>query len=191
MKLSTACSIPKYPSRRPGALRCPLFALFAAAGLSGCGDDTPPARCESIHGTQQAALSQADCKSPVGICTAGTLTGTGFLDGTTVMATQKLASSAGLGTAEEMTTLSYTGLLSITAPAGTLSLRETGLFDTGYPGGLFVSRDIILSGTGSLADRTGYLFFEGSGSTRFTNAVSGEVCLPGSAPAAAATARRE
>ena len=171
------------PSRLSGAapsLGSLLGAVFAAAfavGPPGCSGDAP-SRCQTIHGTQQAVVVQGSCKSPVGLCTEGTLAGTGIIDGTTSLVTQKIASSAGLGTDEPPTTVSYTGMLTITAPQGVLSLHETGLFDTGFPGGIFVSRDVIVSGTGTSTGMTGYLIFEGSGTTHFDNTISGEICQP-------------
>ena len=76
---------------------------------------------------------------------------------------------------EAPTTLSYSGLLTITTSFGTLTTRDTGIFDTAA--GLFTSRDVIVGGTGIFTGATGHLFFSGTGTTTFNSTALGEICL--------------
>jgi hypothetical protein len=119
------------------------------------------------------------CTSPVGLCTAGVFQGDGLLAGTTSFIADGLAPAAGMPAVEAPTTLSYSGLLTITTRKGSLTTRDTGIFDTAA--GLFSSRDVILSGTGIFVGATGHLLITGTGTSTFDSEVSGEICLaPGS-----------
>lgn len=143
--------------------------------LAGCGVETP--RCRRPHGEHSATVRMTDCASPVLLCTAGVINDSGFLLGTTQLIGEQLAPRAGLGEGSPETTMAYTGTLTITTKTGALHLRETGLFDTAYPGGLFTSMDVVEGGTGRFAGAAGYLTFRGTGLSAFVDEFSGEICL--------------
>jgi hypothetical protein len=159
-----------------------LFVIgLAAFGVGSASDSlvkeaAAKQRCHVLSGkgTISSSVTAAGCTSPVGLCTAGVIEGDHLLSGTTSFIADALAPAAGLLT-EVPTTLSYSGLLTITTSEGTLTTRDTGIFDTAA--GLFASRDIIVSGTGIFAGATGHLFFAGTGTTTFDAPITGEVCL--------------
>jgi hypothetical protein len=134
-------------------------------------------RCHRIDddASLQANAVTAGCTSPVGLCTAGDFKGDHLLRGTTSFVADGIAPAAGMPAVEAATTLSYSGLLTITTHHGTLTMRDTGIFDTAA--GLFASRDVIVGGTGIFAGATGHVFFHGTGTTSFDSAVAGEICL--------------
>jgi hypothetical protein len=125
-----------------------------------------------IHG----AVVTTGCTSPVGLCTAGTFFGDGLLNGTTSLVADGLVPAAGMPLVEAASTLSYSALLTITTRNGTLTTRDTGIFDTAGTG-LFASRDIVVGGTGIFAGATGHIFYTGTGVTSFNAHASGEICL--------------
>jgi hypothetical protein len=134
-------------------------------------------RCIQLrgHGGIRSSVTADGCTSPVGLCTAGVYEGDQLLRGTTAFVADGLAPSAGLPSSEPPSTLSYSGLLTITTRHGTLTTRDTGIFDTAA--GLFSSRDTIVSGTGIFAGATGHIFFHGTGTTSFESTATGEICL--------------
>lgn len=152
-----------------------LWAGINMCLVAGCGEGAP--RCRVLHGEHVAALFRIDCPSPIGICTVGTISETDLLDGPTRFVGEQVAPGAGLAEGAPMTTVSYSGALTITTTTGALSLGEIGIFDTGYPGGIFVSRDTVTSGTGIFAGASGHLTFRGTGVASFRNDVGGEICL--------------
>jgi hypothetical protein len=133
-------------------------------------------RCERLrgHGGIQAKVLTTGCTSPVGLCTAGVYEGDHLLKGTTSFVADGIAPAAGL-LVEAPSTLSYSGLLTITTHRGTLTLRDTGIFDTAA--GLFASRDVIVGGTGIFEGATGHVFFSGTGTSEFDSTALGEICL--------------
>ncbi len=134
-------------------------------------------RCHRLNGKAgiQASVVSQGCTSPVGLCTAGVFEGDHLLRGTTSLVADGLAPAAGMPAVEAATTLSYSGLLTITTRDGTLTTRDTGIFDTAA--GLFSSRDIIVAGTGIFEGATGHIFYTGTGTTTFDADASGEICL--------------
>ena len=134
-------------------------------------------RCERLKGNGgiRSTVVAEGCTSPVGLCTAGVFEGNRLLAGTTSFVADGLAPAAGMPQVEAPTTLAYTGLLTITTRHGTLTTRDTGIFDTAA--GLFSSRDVIVGGTGIFAGATGHLFFTGTGSSTFESDATGEICL--------------
>ncbi len=158
--------------------------LFAVAGLAAVVTVVVTAersvanpRCHHLigFGGIQSSAVTAGCTSPVGLCTAGQFHGDPLLHGTTAFTADGLAPAAGMPAVEAPTTLSYSGLLTITTSFGTLTTRDTGIFDTAA--GLFSSRDVIVGGTGIFAGATGHLFFSGTGTTTFNSTALGEICL--------------
>jgi hypothetical protein len=85
--------------------------------------------CNPVHGTINSVFSSQNCTSPVGLCTVGTITGAGALDGTTTFTALGVAPSAGLPTVELAANLSYSGQLTIVTADGTLVTRDLGVLD--------------------------------------------------------------
>ena len=150
-----------------------LVGAAVVVGLSASARERPRPKCMKISGTLTSALSTGACASPVGICTTGEFRGDGLLKGRTRFVADSLQPSA---STEAPTTLVYSGLLTIQTKAGTLTTRDTGILDTAN--GLVAARDVIVSGTGIFAGATGYLLFQGTGTSTFVNEASGEICLP-------------
>jgi hypothetical protein len=150
--------------------------VAGAMGIWSTGSDAHQ-RCHRLRGNAgiRASVFSDGCTSTVGLCTAGEFEGDGLLAGTTAFVADGLAPAAGLPAVEAPTTLSYSGLLTITTRRGTLTTRDTGIFDTAA--GLFASRDVIVSGTGVFEGATGHLFFTGAGTSSFESEASGEICL--------------
>jgi hypothetical protein len=156
-----------------GALLAGMAAFAARAG-----ETVAHGRCVQLKGKGgiNSSVTADGCTSPVGLCTAGVFEGEPLLRGTTAFVADALAPSAGLpATVEPPTTLSYSGLLTITTRRGSLTTRDTGIFDTAA--GLFSSRDTIVSGTGIFAGASGHLFFSGTGTSTFESTATGEICL--------------
>src|SRR6266511_2467594 len=155
--------------------------LLIATGLVTVGSTTGSliqgadahSRCHRIDddGGLQSSATTDGCTSPVGLCTAGVFKGDHLLRGTTSFVADGIAPAAGMPAVEAASTLSYSGLLTITTQHGTLTTRDTGIFDTAA--GLFASRDIVVGGTGVFAGATGHIFFTGTGTTSFDSVASG------------------
>jgi len=139
---------------------------------------TAHSRCHQLDDDAgiQGAVAPDGCTSPVGLCTAGVFKGDSLLRGTTALTADGIAPAAGMPLVEAATTLSYSGLLTITTRHGTLTTRDTGIFDTAGTG-LFASRDVVVGGTGIFEGATGHIFYTGTGVTKFDARASGEICL--------------
>ncbi|QSQ18917.1 hypothetical protein JY651_26545 [Pyxidicoccus parkwayensis] len=148
--------------------------LFGAVvlGLSASARERPRPKCVKIGGALTSALSSGPCSSPVGLCTTGEFKGDGLLNGRTTFVADSLQQAA---STEAPTTLAYSGLLTIHTRAGTLTTRDTGILDTAN--GLIGARDVVVGGTGIFEGATGYLLFQGTGTSTFVNEASGEICL--------------
>ncbi|HZI13997.1 MAG TPA: hypothetical protein VE153_26765 [Myxococcus sp.] len=129
-------------------------------------------KCVKVNGTLTSALSTGACASPVGICTTGEFKGDGLLNGPISFTADSVGPAS---PAEAPTTLVYSGVLTIQAKQGTLTIRDTGIFDTAN--GLVAARDLVLGGTGIFEGATGYILFNGRGTTSFVHEASGEICL--------------
>jgi hypothetical protein len=151
------------------------LALPVLAGSTTSAVATNNNRCDRVQGTIEASAVTQGCTSPVQLCTAGNFRGNNLLKGSTKFVADGLAQHAGMPTAEAATTLSYTGTITITARRGTLTVRDTGIFDP--PRGLFASRSVVTGGTGVFAGATGWLLIGGTGSSSFEALVGGEICL--------------
>ena len=145
----------------------PVIHLISACGLVtafiGGADRALAGECKKIHGQLISTPITAGCTSPVGLCTVGMIDGNQGLNGTTAFSADSIA--PGPATAPDAAaTISYSGVLQITTSHGTLTTRDTGIFDTaeGTPtGGFFSSFDLVLSGTGRFAGARGTLSFVG------------------------------
>lgn len=141
-------------------------------GLSASARERPRPKCVKVSGTLTSTISAGACDSPVGICTTGEFKGDGLLNGRTRFVADAVQPAAAT---EAPTTLVYSGLLTIRTRAGTLTTRDTGILDTAN--GLVAARDVVVSGTGIFAGATGYILFQGTGTSTFINEASGEICL--------------
>jgi hypothetical protein len=155
-----------------------LSAVLLGSSTFAVPSATAHSRCHTLDEDAgiQGAIAPDGCTSPVGLCTAGTFVGDHLLRGTTSLTADGLVPAAGMPLVEAATTLSYSGLLTITTRRGTLTTRDTGIFDTAGTG-LFASRDVIVSGTGIFEGATGYIFYTGTGLTKFDAHASGVICL--------------
>jgi len=63
-------------------------------------------RCRRVRGTINSLFFTDNCTSPIGLCTAGTITGSGLLDGPTSFIALDAAPSAGLPAVEASANLS-------------------------------------------------------------------------------------
>lgn len=150
-----------------------LVGAVVVGGVSASAKPRPSPKCFKISGTLTSAMSTGPCSSPVGLCTTGEFKGDGLLKGRTTFVADSLQPAA---STEAPTTLVYSGLLTIWTKDGTLTTRDTGVLDTAN--GLIGARDVVVSGTGIFAGATGYLLFQGTGTSTFVNEASGEVCIP-------------
>jgi hypothetical protein len=156
------------------------MSTFTLGSSSLFADDSSTARqrCHQLDFTAgiQGAVVTDGCTSPVGLCTAGVFVGDRLLNGTTALVADGLVPAAGMPLVEAASTLSYSALLTITTRHGSLTTRDTGIFDTAGTG-LFASRDVVVGGTGIFQGATGHIFYTGTGVTSFDAHASGVICL--------------
>ena len=74
--------------------------------------------CAAVHGTITSVSITQNCTSPIGICTVGTITGAGLLNGNTTFVAADAAPSAGMPNTEPSINLSYSGQLTIVTANG-------------------------------------------------------------------------
>jgi hypothetical protein len=127
--------------------------------------------CRKIRATIIDTVTSEDCSSPVGVCTVGTVTGSG-LRGSFQATAESVIPGATPGT------LSIDAFDTITTPRGTLTLRFSGLIDPVNGVVTFVGQSPV--GTGRFEGVTGRLYANGAitPSGAFRSAVSGELCYP-------------
>ncbi len=114
--------------------------------------------CGPVHGTITSVFTTQNCTSPVGLCTVGSITGAGPLDGaTTSFLALLVAPSAGMPTVEPAVNLSYSGQLTIVTPNGTLVTRDLGVLDAAHSA--FTEMERPASGTGVFASPGNNVFF--------------------------------
>jgi len=143
-----------------------------------------PITCRPVHGTIHSVFTTQNCTSPVlpvGLCTVGTITDAGVLDGSTTFTALAVAPSAGLPTIEPPANLSYSGQLTIVASHGTLVTNDLGVLDAAHLA--FTEIERPASGTGIFANPGSSVFFisgsivdNGQG---FQGDLSGTVCASG------------
>ncbi len=141
----------------------------------------PPVTCRPVHGTIHSVFTTQNCASPVGLCTTGTITDAGVLDGATTFAALAVAPSAGLPTVEPSANLSYSGQLTIVASHGTLVTNDLGVLDANHLA--FTEIERPASGTGIFSNPGSSVFFisgsivdNGQG---FQGDLTGTVCAGG------------
>ena len=162
------------PFRISLAVLALMIASVPAAAHSG-------KKCKKLQAQIIAAPLVTGCTSPFGLCTTGTIDGNQGLSGTTRFVVDGITPSPATAP-DGAATIAYSGLIRITTSSGTLTLRDTGVFDTatGTPaGGLFASFDRMDGGTGRYAGATGTLLIGGRTiAGRLVADVDGELCLP-------------
>ena len=137
------------------------------------------ASCQDVHGRIVAQVTTEGCDSAVFLCTTGTISGAGPLNGASFFTALALAPGAGLSPLVPPSTLSYTGDFVITTKQGTLTLRDVGIAD--FANALFTELDSITSGTGKFAGASGNWFISGfitGGGTGFDGDFDGQLCVP-------------
>lgn len=141
---------------------------------------SPPITCRPVHGTIHSVFTNCTT-SPVGLCTAGTISDAGILDGTTTFVAFDVAPSAGMPSNEPKENLSYSGQLTIVAGNGTLVTNDLGVLDVKHLA--FTEIERPASGTGIFANPgTSVFFISGSivdNGTGFQGDLSGTVCASG------------
>ncbi|MEP6621920.1 MAG: hypothetical protein ABJE47_21535 [bacterium] len=156
-------------------------ALMTLMGTSSTATEHPDKKCKKVQAQIIAAPVVGGCTSPFGLCTAGTIDGNQGLNGTTHFVADGITPSPATAP-DGAATIAYSGVILITTSHGTLSVRDTGMFDTatGTPnGGMFVSFDRIDGGTGRFAGATGTLLIGGRTiDGQLVADVTGEVCEP-------------
>ena len=134
--------------------------------------------CAPVHGTIQSVFTTYNCTSPIGLCTVGSITGAGPLDGTTTFLALNAAPSAGMPGTEPSSNLSYSGQLTIVTTNGTLVTRDLGVVDAVHAAFTEVERPT--SGTGVFANPgTNDFFISGAvvdNGQGFQGNLSGVVC---------------
>jgi hypothetical protein len=160
-----------------------VLLVLAAALAPSVGAQESAERCFRVHAHIDARFTSTGCTSPLGLCTAGTLSG--FPGGTTQFSALGLGgapvgqSSIVTPPAEPGTTWSYRGDLVYHTPLGDLSLEDVGVLDTVH--GIYSELQRVTSGTGSFHGATGDLFSYGHTTPAgdgFIGAVRGDVCVP-------------
>jgi len=168
------------PSRFVSLQKTTLMLLFAIAMCVVTGRQafaTQGALCIPVHATIEALFVATGCTSPVGLCTAGQITG-GVLNGQTSFTALGIATAAGMTGIEPDTTLSYHGVLEISTRHGTLTISDIGVFDQAF--GVYSEVGRITAGTGRFENATGTLFIYGNAfpdGSGFNGAIRGKVCL--------------
>ena len=142
---------------------------------------SPPITCRPVHGTIHSLFTTQNCTSPVGLCTTGTISDAGPLDGATIFSALAVVPSAGLPSVEPAANLSYSGQLTITASNGTLITHDLGVLDANHLA--FTEIERPSSGTGIFANPGSSVFFisgsivdNGNG---FQGDLTGTVCASG------------
>lgn len=134
--------------------------------------------CIPVNATIKALFFSADCESPVGLCTAGQISGGGILNGETRFTAQGIAAAAGMTGIEPDSTLSYHGVLEIITQHGVLYMRDVGVFDQVI--GVYSEVDRITAGIGRFENARGTLFIHGNAFTDgsgFDGEIRGQICL--------------
>lgn len=151
----------------------------AAPGSAVADGDDGDSRCTRVRGAIDAVFVADGCRSPVGLCTRGTVRGGGRLHGGTAFTTLAMAPSAGMPLLEAPTELSYSGELVISTRRGDLWVRDLGVFSATR--GKFTEMARVAGGTGRFEGAYGTFFIfgdvkpDGSG---FDSVMHGEFCTP-------------
>lgn len=128
-------------------------------------------RCHKVSAHIADELAIANCSSPVGLCTAGSIRGDGLLQGTVFNVTNAIGPSA----TPNVSALDTTQI--ITTRHGTLTLHGSGVLDPVNGTVLFVEQ--TPTGTGIFAGVTGRLYVNAvlTSATSAEGEIRGELCL--------------
>lgn len=142
-----------------------LIAAFALLSSAGARADS----CKPVDAPIVTYyVAPTSCASPFGLCTAGTIA-TGPLAGTTSFTVLTLAPGP------TPYVMLYTGELVITTRRGTVTVKDSGVFDAAA--GKYFELEQIVSGTGKFANATGVLTSQGTGDNAgFKGTLTGQVC---------------
>jgi surface protein len=173
---------------RPAAVSLAVVVLISAGLLVTALNVGHAAQsCEEVEGVVDGTVSGEF--STVGeLSTVGTIRSRDRIlrDATTRFVGGADAASAGLGALVQPSTVSYTGILTVETPRGTLTLRDVGIFDSDIArgDGEFASRARVVSGTGQFEGASGILFFHGdiNPDLTFEAPFTGTVCLAEGGP---------
>lgn len=155
-----------------------VWLLLAGCGLIGAmcwllrGGNGGDGGCQTIHAQIVARATIADCASPIGLCTEGTIDGDHGLRG----ATRYTAATSATFPGEPATTLAVTGALEIATPRGTFATRDTFTLDGAL--GAFSAVERVAGGTGRYAGASGTLLLAGmiDADGSFVGDLSGTLC---------------
>jgi hypothetical protein len=145
-------------------------------GSSVARDGHAGSSCRPVSGKIHSLFTPTGCTSPIGLCTAGTITG-GELDGATTFLALSAAPSAGMPSVEPAANLSYSGELTIDTHCGTLVTHDLGVLDA--TGLAFTEIERPFSGTGVFENATNDFFISGAitdGGNGFTGELRGILC---------------
>jgi hypothetical protein len=158
--MSTASS-----SARHGAGGLVLAACLVAGAAAAA------ERCIPLVAQTTSERVTSDCASPVGLCTAGTVSGP-WLNGEQRYTASLLAPAPGGASA-----LLYAGTIEITTAAGGLSISDFGVFDPAT--GAIAEVGVISGGSGAFQGATGrtYLVGQSNAGGGFDGRLSGTVCF--------------
>lgn len=153
------------------------ISLFVCgAGLAASRSASADGHCNKINARLIADIVTDGCTSPVGLCTRGAMIGAGPLNGTTAFSGDSVSYAGGMPDTVPLTTLGYDGTYLITTDHGTVTFKDTGLFDT--VNGRFASISTLVGGTGRFAGATGTAYTHGVGTSHLEAQVDGEICYP-------------
>lgn len=134
-------------------------------------------RCRPVHGSTKSLFVTENCASPVGLCTSGTITGGGPLDGAFVFFAFDAAPSAGMPSLEPSGNISFSGNVSFTSKRGTLVTHDLGVLDS--VNGFFTEVERPVSGTKAFANPSHDFFISGAvnaAGNGFDSEISGTLC---------------
>jgi hypothetical protein len=134
--------------------------------------------CKAVHADLEENLATVGCKPGHPNCFLGDVDGNHGLRGTTYFRAD--AGAAGPGTSPGF--ISYSGPFEYATDAGSLIMRETGVFNTtqGNPeSGALTAFQKVIDATGEWSGATGYLFVSGFNiDGHVVTTITGKLCLP-------------
>jgi len=146
------------------SLSLAALATLLAAGSAHAGE------CQAVRARLEAATFTDGCKSPVGLCVAGTIQGSDGLGGTLLATVETLVPTAHDGR------YAFTETLVVTTARGALTFSSTGIFDA--VNGRVSELHEVSGGTGDFTGASGYLF-EGTvatGAGTYAGDIQGRLC---------------
>jgi len=152
-------------SRRAAAGLALAWALSAPAA-------TAAERCIPLAAQTTSERVTQGCASPVGVCTAGSVSGVWLNGEQRYTAALLVPAPGGPGS------LIYAGTIEISTPAGQLTISDLGVFNTAT--GAIAEVGAITGGTGTFAGASGktYLVGRSNEGGGFDGTLTGSVCLP-------------